>query len=198
MKLTQILNESSLSRIWSHIKGDRSFAVVSAFRGEYTPEENNKRHAELKTMVRGMGLGFIEQKSGYTYENPETGEEGRVQEMSLFIPNCNLKQALSLGKTFRQETVIYKDETRFDLVDTSGSTKMKFSRKDSDGVITFDPSVLKYAYSQFVKGNNAGRTAYAFRSLEEVYELVPPSRTDALLAIKEGKLAKARWKKIVF
>jgi hypothetical protein len=196
MKLKPLLKESSLSRVWGHIKGDRSFAVVSAFRGEFTPVENEHRHAELKKMVRGMGLGFIEQKSGYTYTSPDTGEEGRVEEKSVFIPNCNLKQALQLGKHFRQESVIYKDANRFDLIDTSGSVIMRFSRKDEDGVITFDPSVLKYAYSQFIKGNQSAKSPYAFRALEEVYELCPPGMTAAYRAMGTGKLPEAVWKKI--
>lgn len=197
MKLYDLLIESSLSRVWQHIKNDKSFAVVSAFRGSNTDEQNLNNHKQLKNAVRQAGLGYIEQKSGYTYANPDTGEEGKVSEMSLFIPNCDLRTAISLGKQFRQETIIYKDNERFDLVDPeTGATTMSFKRGDGD-TVTFDPETLKYAYSQFVKGNSASRVGYAFKSLEEVLELVPPSRTESMLAKKSNSLAKAKWKILV-
>lgn len=197
MKLLDILIESSLSRVWQHIKNDKSFAVVSAFRGSNTPEQNMINHRKLKNDVRSKNLGYIEQKSGYTYTNPETGEEGTVQEMSLFIPKCDLTTALKLGNDYGQESIIYKDSKRFDLINCKdGSVMMSFKSGDRD-TITFDPATLRYAYSQFLKGNAASRTNYAFKSLDEVNELAPPSRTESMVASKSGKLAKASWKRIL-
>ena len=195
MKIMDLL-ESSLSRVWKHIKGDNSFAVISAFRGSNTQKENLQNHSELKKAVKSLGLGFIEQKSGYTYTNPDTGEEGLAEEMSLFIPNIELKQAIKLAQEFDQESIIYKDQNRFDLVNSSdspGKVMMKFSKDNDNSTVTFDPETLKYAYSQLLKGTKSSKKAYAFKSLEEIKELLPPRRTESIMASKNKTLAKARW-----
>lgn len=104
MKLKNIFKsvvlESSLSRIWQHVNGGENFAVISAFRGSNSEKENLKLHNDLKSNVRSIGSGFIEQKSGYTYQNPESGEEGTVDELSLFIPNIDRRTAVKLGKKY--------------------------------------------------------------------------------------------------
>ena len=86
------LEESSLSRIMGHIKGERNFGVVSAFRGGLGKKENMERHAELKDAVRDMGYGFIEMRGGYKEE-----DGGFVNELSLFIPNVSKKEVMDLG-----------------------------------------------------------------------------------------------------
>lgn len=203
MKLKQIYNvmliESSLSRIWQHVKSNDTFAVISPYRGSNTPDENKKLMSKLKSDIRGLGLGFIEQKSGYTYTNPATGEDGTVDEMSLFIPKITYAQAKKLGIEYKQETIIFKDSERFVLIDPQkGSVELKF--KMSDDNTTFDPSVLKYAFSQLVKANQNSAKKYAFNVDENfnVFELVPPTRTESYMALKSKQgLVKAKWVKIL-
>ena len=55
------ISEAKLSRIFQYVEDPKkTFGIVSSFRGQYSKEENLKRHAILKNAVRGMGLGFIE------------------------------------------------------------------------------------------------------------------------------------------
>ena len=52
LKRYKRLEESSLSRIWQHVTDeDSSFAVVSAYRGIYSEDENLKRHNELRIKI---------------------------------------------------------------------------------------------------------------------------------------------------
>jgi hypothetical protein len=202
MKLTNIFEsiiaESSISRVWQHINDGKTFAVISAFRGSNDPKENLNLHNKLKSDVRALGLGFIEQKSGYTYQNPDSGEEGTVDEMSLFIPNIDEKSALKLGKKYKQESILFKNQNQFILLNCdTGSVDMKFA-KSTNGSLTFKPDVLKYAFSQLIKGNKNSQKKYAFVAESiNVYELLPPNRTESILSMKSGELAKAKWVKIV-
>ena len=181
------INESSLSRIWQHIKNNTSFGVISAFMSGLSLEENLKRHNSLKSDIKGLKLGFIEQRSGYTYLKKDETEE-QVEEMSFFVPNITYQQIINLGKKYNQETIIYKDNYRFDLIDCeSGRVEMSFSK---DNTHTFNPEVLKYAWSQFLKSKNKNALkSNAFYTLEQYI----PSKADSLKNLKEGKvLAKVR------
>ena len=68
------LTEASLSRVFSHWS-DAGFAIVSAGRGERTPEENAKWYKRLRSAVRRDGFGFIP-LVGYWHET-DTGFAGR-------------------------------------------------------------------------------------------------------------------------
>jgi len=111
------LNESSLSRILQHIESDRSFGVLSAFRGGLSKRENMERHADLKDKVRGMGYGFIEMRGGYKEE-----DGGFVNELSLFVPGIDKRALVDLGSDLDQDSVIYKDKNSFELVGTNLAT----------------------------------------------------------------------------
>ena len=111
------LNESSLSRILQHIESDRSFGVLSAFRGGLSKRENMERHADLKDKVRGMGYGFIEMRGGYKEE-----DGGFVNELSLFVPGIDKRALVDLGSDLDQDSVIYKDKNSFELVGTNRAT----------------------------------------------------------------------------
>lgn len=107
-KTPEELTEASLGRVFQHVSGDTSFAVISAFRGNLSPAENNKRHKSLKTEVRKRSLGFFELKG--------VGQEedgGESIEKTLMIPQIVLKTAIQLSKKFDQFAMLYKgDETK--------------------------------------------------------------------------------------
>jgi len=194
LKKYKRLEESSLSRIWQHVEDDEtSFAVISAYRGIYSEADNLKRHNELKGKIRAMGYGYIEQKSGYSYSNPEEGEDVSVEEKSFFIPNIDFKSAIKLGRLFKQESILYKDKEKgfgLFMCDT-GKLEMLFKRKDK--LFSFNKDDIKQAYSQLVKANNNQRKMkFAY-----VAERFIPSRTDAMLGMKEHKIPEAKWIKIV-
>jgi len=194
-ELDKKLNESSWSRIIQHIQNDNSFAVISAYIKDVTEKENYERHSELRNEIRKLGYGFIEQDSGYTYKDDDTGESIPVKEKSFFIPKIDYDNAIKLAQQFDQESILYKDTTKGfvlvyskDFTDKDGKKhktneidlKFKF-KKDNDGKITFDPEVLKYAYSSLIKANKSQKgKSYAFITTESIKEGITPSRTDAI------------------
>jgi len=185
-----LVKETGLSRIWQHIQSSKTFAVISAFRGSNTEEVNLERHNSLKNDVRSLGHGFIEQKSGYTYANPETGEEGNVDERSLFIPNISKEDAVALGKKYQQESILWKDADEFVILYVDSGKTDAFNR-GSGSDLTFDPSAVKFAFSQFLKSKNKNaikKFAYVLK------ELSIPSREDAYKALKEKTgLPQTKW-----
>jgi hypothetical protein len=185
-----ILKEASLSRIWQHIQNGKTFAVISAYRGSNSEQENRSLHEKLKQDVRSKGYGFIEQKSGYTYANPQTGEEGNVEEQSLFIPEISKADAVSLATKYQQESILWKDTNEFVLYYVSSGKTDPFNRGTSKD-LTFNADVLKYAYSQFLKSKNKNaikKFAYVMK------ELRVPSREEAYRALKErSDVPSATW-----
>lgn len=154
------LHESSISRIFQHIENDNSFGVVSAFRGDFNEKENMVRHNELKKLVRGAGYGFIEMRGGYN------GDEGFVQELSLFIPNINRKDIITFGQQYDQHSVIFKDSSEFSLIGTNENagvgkiltTFVRGGRKNLD----MAKESIKDFFSSLLKGSDRGKK-YVFR-----------------------------------
>jgi len=194
MNNNSILSESSWSRIIQHVEGDDDFAVISAYRSSNTDDKNLKQHEELKKDVRALGLGYIEQSSGYTYKDEESGKSEVRKERSLFIPKIDYKNAMLLGAKYNQESILLKNKNMgFVLVYTTGGTKddgtkfkagdidIKFkSAKNKDGKITFDPEVLKYAYSSLLRANKSQKgKKYAF-VVESICEGIIPTRTNSI------------------
>jgi len=154
------LQESSISRIFQHIESDNSFGVVSAFRGDYSTKENMERHAKLKEMVRDSGYGFIEMRGGYN------GDEGFVQELSLFIPQVTRKDIIKMGQGFDQHSVIYKDSTEFSLIGTNeaagvGKVLTNFIRGGKKNLDLAKESIKDF-FSSILKGKDRGKK-FVFR-----------------------------------
>tara|TARA_Y100001937_G_scaffold121361_1_gene180001 strand:- start:506 stop:1084 length:579 start_codon:yes stop_codon:yes gene_type:complete len=163
------LNESSLSRILQHIESDRSFGVLSAFRGGLSKKENMERHADLKDKVRGMGYGFIEMRGGYKEE-----DGGFVNELSLFVPGIDKRALVDLGSDLDQDSVIYKDKKSFELVGTNratgkGKVLMNFKGGGSRDSITLAKDAIKDFFSSLVKGSQRGKK-FLFQTEEFVLE----------------------------
>ena len=99
MKIKEYLNknvitESSLSRIVTHVEKTENFGVMSPYRKEKSNEQNLKDYKDLIVIVREMGYGYIPLKGGYT------GDEGFFAEKSLFIPNIKRKEMIELGQMY--------------------------------------------------------------------------------------------------
>jgi hypothetical protein len=156
----QNLQESSISRIFQHIENDKSFGVVSAFRGDYSTKENMERHGELKEIVRDGGYGFIEMRGGYN------GDEGFVQELSLFVPQVSRKDIIKMGQEFDQHSVIYKDSGEFSLIGTNeaagvGKVLTNFIRGGKKNLDLAKDSIKDF-FSSILKGKDRGKK-FVFR-----------------------------------
>lgn len=167
MKFKQYLKESSLSRIWEYIENNKkSFAVISAFRGERSKEENEEKHNELKSKVRELGLGYIEMRGGYKEDT------GFVNEKSLFIPNIQEKQAVKLGKEFDQDGILFKDsQGNFNEINTKnslGSRVAKFVTNAKKDNISMSQDIIKNFFSALMKGSHSGKK-FVFKLQEKEY-----------------------------
>lgn len=152
----EVLEESSLSRVWKFVEEDKNFGVISPFRNEYSKEENLQRYKELKTKVREAGYGFIELRGGFN-------EEGTlVEEMSLFIPNVSKEDIINWGKDYDQYSVIYKDSNEFVEIGTNnlssvGKILNSFAQSSGKDNITLSKDKTKDFYSSLAKGSHRGR-----------------------------------------
>ena len=172
-----VIQETSLSRVWQHINNKESFGVVSAYKSELSLTENKQRHEQLRKDIKKL-YGYIELKSGYTYFKDEL--EKQIEEQSFFVPKIKFNDLISLGIKYEQETVIYKDENQFILINPKTKQIYKDFNKDKNKSITFNPEVLKHSWSQFVKSKNKNNIQpFAFTLKEEHI----PSRLDSIIAL---------------
>ena len=153
------LLESSMSRIYQHIKSDKSFVILSAYHKKYPEPINKERHNILRGELSRMGYGYIETYGGYGYK--EDTVNIMRHEKSFFVPLMKKEDGLSLGKKFEQESIIYKG---LDTVDGKETVVFGLYDCDSGNLLgTFDQSntfttnpemVFKIAYSALVKNNS--------------------------------------------
>jgi hypothetical protein len=150
------LDESSLSRIFTHIRqGKRAFGVISPFRGELPKSENEERYKELKKAVRTLGYGFIEMQGGFKEE------DGFTLEKSLFIPNISRKEIVDLGIKYDQYSVLYKDSDEFLEIGTNSNAgikrvKNRFQFKDRNS-LELAQDAMKDFFSKLIKGSHRGK-----------------------------------------
>lgn len=148
------LEESSLSRVWQFAtQPGRVFAILTAFRGEYSYEENVQRNSELKKEARANGFGFFEME-GHWVENPGTPQEEDVVEESLFIslpaqPNAEQKLydfTLDMIRKYDQEGAVIKPVTDSNEIFIIGRDENMFS------IGEFKPMKVAQAYSKMKGG----------------------------------------------
>ena len=111
------LNKSarrSMSRVASHI-ANRHVGMMTAFRSGLSPEENNKRNAELKADFKTNGIHYIPVRGRYTEGYGTAKEKPPSDERSFMIlgkegeDNDRIKNFLvKHGKKYGQDSVLYK------------------------------------------------------------------------------------------
>jgi hypothetical protein len=161
------INEASLGRVYQHIikNASKSFAIITAFRAEYTKKQNLQRNKSLQGSVRSLGHGFFKvkgywvecQNSDLEYSKCPDDMKVRVVEDSLFVPNITKKQAVKLAKKYDQDAIIYSGEEtneKVELISKSGSSIMKLGK--------FSPSKIAQAYTH-IKGNSFTFEGFEYR-----------------------------------
>ena len=112
-KMSNIINESSLSRLYQHNK-NHDCGALTAFRkardcgnGElYTRKENIQRNNQLSAKLKSLGYGITKLMGVYP-------EGGRTQkEVSFFVVDLKdggslLKDLRKLGEEFEQDSVLF-------------------------------------------------------------------------------------------
>lgn len=110
MKLKNVLEASSISRIIDYIKKGKPFLMVSAYNKEKSKKENDQRMKDLAKRLRDFDLGFLLQRGYYVHDDGVGAEE------KSFIATSNEKSTSemmnigkALGREFDQESVLYYD-----------------------------------------------------------------------------------------
>lgn len=109
----EILVESSLSRIHQHTQ-DRNIGMITAHRGENTPEQNKAANRELENNIKAAGHGYVKVKGRYL-ENHGTAQERPVDENSFLVigkkgdDSGELKNfLLKHGEKHGQDSILHK------------------------------------------------------------------------------------------
>jgi predicted HTH transcriptional regulator len=154
------LYESSLSRIKRH--SDHGFFTLSAFRSNFTEQENLERHNNLKKDIRSYGLGYIEQYGRYV-ETEDDGTKTQVKELSLFVPYNNdmsIEELKNIAKTLSDK---YHQES-YILCDTNDQRVIMYEGSNTYDLGIFDVNKMGEYLSLLKKG------FHGKRDIEYVFE----------------------------
>ena len=114
MKFNELLNESSLSRLYRKYK-DFDSGTISACRYAYNKEENRKRTSMLKTDLIKLGYSVTAVKGVYK-ENYKQPDEHEVHENSFIVfDHKNTKDLennlIMLGAKYEQDSITFASVT---------------------------------------------------------------------------------------
>jgi hypothetical protein len=110
---SEILNESSLSRLWDETQ-KHSCGTISAFRGDRIYQENDLNHKKLVAYLLSKGYSFTKIDGTYI-ENFGSNDEEDINERSLFVCNHNVEggdggeleeDLFKMGEYFNQDSVL--------------------------------------------------------------------------------------------
>jgi hypothetical protein len=144
---SQNLQESSLARVHQHTQ-ERNVGMITAHRGEYSPEENHERNKSLTNDLKDHKLSYIKVKGNYV-ENHGTKDAKTVSEHSYLVvgkkghDNGHLKGVLKkLGHKYDQDSILHKshDSKTAQLHGTSDRENAWPKKDDVHDVGDFHPS----------------------------------------------------------
>lgn len=171
MQEAGILDEAaskSLSRVHQHTL-TRNIGMISAQRGENTPEENNKRHKQLAGDIRKAGFGFIHVK-GRFIENHGTPEARAVDEKSYLVIGKEghdggaLKKFLvNHGKKYNQDSVLHKAHNQPDVHEHGLKPEGTPKDGESRSFGTWHPNRLGQYHTAM-----KGKRSFTFESIDDV------------------------------
>jgi hypothetical protein len=93
-----------------------NFGLVSAWHSEKAIEINCQNHDQLKRNFANLDFGIIELKSHIRYVNGKI--DGFYEERLFFVPMVNLYELMLLGVKYQQSSVIYREQTTIQVLDT--------------------------------------------------------------------------------
>lgn len=145
--------ESSLSRILQHINNPKSqFGHISAFRGDLSKEQNKVRHKNLKDVITGRGLGYIEMSGGYREEG------GPVEELSLFVPEIEKDDLVILGQRYDQYSVIWKGDGVFQEIGTNERSGAGKVLNNFHAGMDTNPMKVRQYWSKLLRGRHKDKS----------------------------------------
>jgi len=126
MKFKKYLKETSINRLIKHSNNDKiSIAIITAFRGELSKQENIKKNNEIEKEIKPLGYGYIKLEGHWIEE--QDGKKVNVKEISYFIigkENDDLKFFLRKWiSKYNQEAALFKPigTSKFKIIYKNGS-----------------------------------------------------------------------------
>ena len=164
------LFESSLGRIWQHIEGaeNKSFAILTSWRQNYSRKKNLQDFAKLKQAVRTLGYGFIQVKGHWkecqdpdiAYADCPADELIDAIEPSLFVTGISQKDVIALGRAHDQDAVVYAGP------ETKGRVVLLFDDGNTQDIGAFKPQTMGQAFSELRKSKLGAARSFKFEGLE--------------------------------
>lgn len=107
MKIQEVIQESTMTRLMKHIRnsGKTPFVIMTSWRSELSNTVNKTRFREFGERLKKLGYGFI--KLWGVGQEEIDGEIIRSEELSAFIPNMSFEDARWLARRYEQFAFIY-------------------------------------------------------------------------------------------
>ena len=124
LKTPNAMNESSLSRLYKHMQ-EHDSGTITAYRSEYTPEQNKKRNYSLMAKISDKRYQITKVDGSYI-ENFGSDDAVEVKEKVFFVVDAQDKGTLEndlrqWGEEFDQDSIMFipKGEATGTLIGTS-------------------------------------------------------------------------------
>jgi hypothetical protein len=180
-----VLSESGLSRLHDHMM-EHDSAILTAFRNEYSNEQNYKRNRELKAQLLSMDYGVTKVDGSYI-ENFETPQAIEVSEQSFFVSNRTndagfVDSIKSLGESYEQDSVL--------IIPRGGSDAYLIGTREGNDFPPFGEKIsvggLKMGREAEFMSKIKGRPI-VFKEELETYDKLSRNQKWAIKKMLEGK-----------
>ncbi len=148
------LSEASYGRIYQHTRDNGTFAII----GSEDKDTHEDRYNELKELIkkyeRKYGhLGYNKLSGTYKYQF----SNDIANEKSVIIYGINKKDALSIAKQLNQESIIWKENTFFGIINVDGGILKRFLKS----TLNFS-NAIKQGIGSKLQSDQSRTFGYAF------------------------------------
>jgi hypothetical protein len=180
-----IISESGLSRLYDHMM-EHDSAILTAFRNEYSNDENYQRNRKLKAQLLSMDYGVTKVDGSYI-ENFETPQAIEVSEQSFFVSNRTndagfVNSIKSLGESNEQDSVL--------IIPRGGSDAYLIGTREGNDFPPFGEKIsvggLKMGREAEFMSKVKGRPI-VFKEELETYDKLSRNQRWAIKKMLEGK-----------
>lgn len=156
-----LISEAGLSRMLSQIKSDQEFAIITAYRGNYSKEQNISRNRDLRSELNKKRMGPYQlvghwqecQDSSYDYKNcPKNLLKDVIERSYLVVRPRDMSSeefrefVVSMLQKFEQDGAVHRSGNDINILQKTGES-FKIGSGMSIGKIA-------QGYSQHVKKTN--------------------------------------------
>ena len=133
------IDEGGLSRLYSHIKDNNTFAVIGS-QDKDTGEDRSQELYNIAMLGRFKFKGFNWLLGTYTYDDPD---KPVARENSMIFYNISKEDALRIGKKLNQETILWKDPEFFGYIYVDSGEVPEWNKGGFSGGMSFNPETIK-------------------------------------------------------